>query len=52
MLSRFLFGGDIEESPVHKVHNLAYNTFTGTAVPILRHFLQLYLLIKYINIKI
>lgn len=41
-LTRFLFGGDIEESPVRRIHNMAYNTFTGTAVPILRHFLQLY----------
>lgn len=33
----------MRDSPVAKVHNLAYNTFTGTSVNIYRHFWQLYL---------
>lgn len=42
MFSRFLFGGAIQDHPVTKVHNLAYNTFTGTSVRTYRHFWQLY----------
>lgn len=41
-LSRGLFGGNVTEFPFLKVHNIAYNSFTGTAVKIYRHFWQMY----------
>jgi hypothetical protein len=42
LVSRFVLGGEVEDHPVKRVHNLAYNTFTGTSVKLYKHFWQLY----------
>jgi len=42
LVSRFMLGGDVAEHPLTRIHNLAYNTFTGTSVKIYKHFWQLY----------
>ncbi|EGG13630.1 AB-hydrolase associated lipase region containing protein [Cavenderia fasciculata] len=39
--SRFLLGGDTKNHPLEKIHNLAYNTFSGTSVKLYKHFWQM-----------
>ncbi|GAM20357.1 hypothetical protein SAMD00019534_035320 [Acytostelium subglobosum LB1] len=41
LVSRFLLGGEMKNHPLEKIHNLAYNTFSGTSVKTYRHFFQI-----------